>query len=93
MAGKTLAAPKKEKAAPKKTPENQEVIQGEPTVTKAEKRKSKAAAKPATVADVAKNGNPEQTVFKLQNSGILCIDRVPEIENPVIRWALMPAIG
>ena len=38
-------------------------------------------------------GNPEQTVFKLQNSGILCIDRVPEIENPVIRWALMPAIG
>lgn len=38
-------------------------------------------------------GNPDQTVFKLQNSGILCIDRVPGIENPVIRWALMPAIG
>jgi phosphohistidine phosphatase len=38
-------------------------------------------------------GNPEQTVFKVQNSGIVCIDRVPEIENPVIRWALMPAIG
>jgi phosphohistidine phosphatase len=38
-------------------------------------------------------GNPDQTVFKLQNSGILCLDRVPGTENPVIRWALMPAIG
>lgn len=38
-------------------------------------------------------GNPDQTVFKLQNSGILCLDRVPEEKNPVIRWALMPSIG
>ena len=39
-------------------------------------------------------GNPDQTVFKLQNSGILCLDRIPEIEaHPVIRWALMPSIG
>ncbi|MBC2713138.1 MAG: phosphohistidine phosphatase SixA [Desulfosarcina sp.] len=38
-------------------------------------------------------GNPDQTVFKLQNSGILCLDRVPEVKNPVIRWALMPSIG
>lgn len=38
-------------------------------------------------------GNPDQTVFKLQNSGILCIDRVPEVKNPVIRWALMPSVG
>jgi len=38
-------------------------------------------------------GDPDQTVFKLQNSGILCIDRVPEVKNPVIRWALMPSIG
>jgi len=37
-------------------------------------------------------GNPDQTVFKLQNSGILCLDRLPEIKNPVIRWALMPSI-
>jgi phosphohistidine phosphatase len=37
-------------------------------------------------------GDPEQTVFKLQNSGILCLDRLPEIDNPVIRWALMPSI-
>ncbi len=38
-------------------------------------------------------GNPDQTVFKLQNSGILCLDRVPEEKNPVIRWALMPSVG
>ncbi len=38
-------------------------------------------------------GNPDQTVFKLQNSGILCLDRVPKVKNPVIRWALMPSIG
>lgn len=37
--------------------------------------------------------NPDQAVFKLQNSGILCIDRVPEVKNPVIRWALMPSVG
>jgi phosphohistidine phosphatase len=37
--------------------------------------------------------NPDQTVFKLQNSGILCLDRVPEVKNPVIRWALMPSVG
>jgi phosphohistidine phosphatase len=37
-------------------------------------------------------GDPDQTVFKLQNSGILCLDRLPEIDNPVIRWALMPSI-
>jgi len=37
-------------------------------------------------------GNPDQTVFKLQNSGILCLDRVAEVKNPVIRWALMPSI-
>lgn len=38
-------------------------------------------------------GNPDQTVFKLQNSGILCLDRVPEVKNLVIRWALMPSVG
>lgn len=38
-------------------------------------------------------GNPDQTVFKLQNSGIVCLDRVAEVNHPVIRWALMPLIG
>lgn len=38
-------------------------------------------------------GNPDQTVFKLQNSGILCLDHVAEIHHPVICWTLMPSIG
>ncbi len=38
-------------------------------------------------------GNPDQTVFKLQNSGIVCLDRVAEVNHPVIRWALMPTVG
>jgi phosphohistidine phosphatase len=38
-------------------------------------------------------GNPDVTLFKLQNSGILCLDNVAEVKNPVIRRALMPAIG
>lgn len=38
-------------------------------------------------------GNPDLTVFKLQNSGILCLDRVAHVKNPVIRWALMPSVG
>jgi phosphohistidine phosphatase len=38
-------------------------------------------------------GNPDQTLFRLQNSGILCLDRVEGVQNPVICWALMPNIG
>ena len=38
-------------------------------------------------------GDPERIVFKLQNSGIVCLARVPEVPNAVIRWALMPTIG
>lgn len=38
-------------------------------------------------------GNVEQTIFKLQNSGIVCLDQVPHVDNPVIRWALMPSVG
>ncbi len=37
--------------------------------------------------------DPDRTVFKLQNSGILCLDRDPEIDHAVIRWALMPTVG
>ena len=35
----------------------------------------------------------DRTVFNIQNSGIICIDRIPKVANPVIRWALMPHIG
>jgi phosphohistidine phosphatase len=38
-------------------------------------------------------GDAERTVFKLQNSGIVCLDRVEHVDNPVIRWALMPSVG
>lgn len=38
-------------------------------------------------------GDPERTVFKLQNSGILCLDSPSGEKNPVIRWALMPSVG
>ena len=38
-------------------------------------------------------GNPDQMVFKLQNSGIVCLDRLAQVKNPVIRWALMPSVG
>jgi phosphohistidine phosphatase len=38
-------------------------------------------------------GDPDRMVFKLQNSGILCIDRIAGLKNPVIRWALMPSVG
>jgi phosphohistidine phosphatase len=37
--------------------------------------------------------DPERLVFKLQNSGIVCLDRPENAANAVIRWALMPAIG
>jgi len=37
--------------------------------------------------------DPERTVFKLQNSGIVCLGRIPRVDHPVIRWALMPQIG
>lgn len=37
--------------------------------------------------------DPERTVFKLQNSGIVCLDRASQIDHPVIRWALMPHVG
>jgi phosphohistidine phosphatase len=34
-----------------------------------------------------------RTVFKLQNSGIVCLDKVAGAENAAIRWALMPDVG
>ncbi|BBO73595.1 phosphohistidine phosphatase SixA [Desulfosarcina widdelii] len=34
-----------------------------------------------------------RTVFKLQNSGIVCLDEASDIDNAVIRWALMPNVG
>lgn len=37
--------------------------------------------------------DPNQPVFKLQNSGICCIDKVDVHKNPVIKWAIMPDVS
>ena len=38
-------------------------------------------------------GSIDKPVFKFQNSGIVCLDKDPESEAWVIKWALMPNIG
>jgi phosphohistidine phosphatase len=38
-------------------------------------------------------GSIDQTVFKFQNSGIVCLDKDPEKQDWVIVWTLMPMIG
>ena len=38
-------------------------------------------------------GQLEPVVFKLQNGGILCLDRIENADTPVIKWALMPTVG
>ena len=38
-------------------------------------------------------GSTDKPVFKFQNSGIVCLDKDPEAQTWVIRWALMPKIG
>ena len=38
-------------------------------------------------------GSTEPSVFKFQNSGIVCINKFPEESNWQIAWALMPNIG
>jgi len=38
-------------------------------------------------------GSIEKPVFKVQNSGIVCLDKGPYIRSWVIKWTLMPNIG
>jgi phosphohistidine phosphatase len=38
-------------------------------------------------------GSTDKPIFKFQNSGIVCLDKDPEAQVWVIRWALMPKIG
>ncbi len=37
-------------------------------------------------------GTTEPPIFKFQNAGIVCLDRYPDTDAFVIRWALMPDI-
>lgn len=38
-------------------------------------------------------GSIERPVFRLQNGGILCLEKDQELDLPVITWALMPKVG
>jgi phosphohistidine phosphatase len=38
-------------------------------------------------------GSIERPIFKFQNSGIVCLDKAPDIGSWVIKWALMPQIS
>jgi len=38
-------------------------------------------------------GSIDTPVFKFQNAGIVCMDKDPDKDSWVIRWALMPNIG
>ncbi|MBW2100014.1 MAG: phosphohistidine phosphatase SixA [Deltaproteobacteria bacterium] len=37
-------------------------------------------------------GSTENTVFKFQNGGIVCLDKYPDTQSWVIKWALMPTV-
>jgi phosphohistidine phosphatase len=37
-------------------------------------------------------GSTEKRVFKIQNGGILCLDRDPDSPSWFIKWALMPRV-
>lgn len=38
-------------------------------------------------------GSTEFTVFKFQNGGIVCVDRLPDSDRWAVKWALMPNIS
>jgi phosphohistidine phosphatase len=38
-------------------------------------------------------GEVDRTVFKFQNSGIVCLDQDPESQTWFIKWTIMPHIG
>ena len=38
-------------------------------------------------------GHTTPTVFKFQNSGIVCVDTVPRESGAIVKWTLMPNIG
>jgi phosphohistidine phosphatase len=38
-------------------------------------------------------GRTEPSIFRFQNSGIVCLDRQPDEKNWQINWTLMPKVG
>ena len=37
-------------------------------------------------------GRQDPILFKLQNGGIVCLDRIESSDTPAIKWALMPRV-
>ena len=37
--------------------------------------------------------DPEKLIFKFQNSGIVCLDKLPDSDSWFLKWTLMPKIG
>jgi len=38
-------------------------------------------------------GSIDTPVFKFQNGGIVCLEKDPDIQKWIIKWALMPKVG
>jgi len=38
-------------------------------------------------------GSSEKPIFRFQNSGIVCLEKIPESGSWIIAWTLMPNIG
>ncbi len=38
-------------------------------------------------------GRSDNCIFKIQNSGILCLDKFDPYDHPVIKWGIMPNIS
>jgi phosphohistidine phosphatase len=45
------------------------------------------------MASCLTTGKTDYTVFKFQNGGIVCLDKLPDSDLWAIVWALMPHIG
>ena len=45
------------------------------------------------MASYLTTGSTQYTVFKFQNGGIVCVDKLPESDYWAVMWALMPRIG
>ncbi|MBS3809256.1 MAG: phosphohistidine phosphatase SixA [Desulfobacterales bacterium] len=45
------------------------------------------------MASFLTTGSTDYTVFKFQNGGIVCLDKLPDSEYWAVMWALMPNIG
>lgn len=45
------------------------------------------------MASLLTTGSMDHTVFKFQNGGIVCLDRLTDSDSWAVMWALMPQVG